>query len=413
MLKCIKESKKHRNQDFSTSLLQYLYFIFNFYSLGKMDLARRVSGLSGSATFKYAGLAGKPGVINLTIGRPDYDTPKVIKEACKTALDEGKVHYTPTKGIPELRAKISEKLSLENNIKGVDADRVFVSGGAKQVLYNLFMSLVDDGDVVALPDPSWVSYEPMIALSGGRVEWLKTYPKKGFVPDEEYLSSLEDSGAKITLINSPNNPTGAFYPKKIIDKIVDVCERKGMWLVSDEVYECFAYEGRPYSPGSRYEKTITVNAFSKTFSMTGWRLGYAACPNKEVINAMNNIQEQSLSCPTSFAQYGALAAFTEEAKKESERMASDFKKRRDYCMKKIEGNARILCKKPGGAFYLYPYFEGWDDVALCEKLLEKGLGTIPGSAFGDQGKGCLRLSYGSASTEKLDKAFNILSEVLC
>jgi aspartate aminotransferase len=377
-----------------------------------MDLSRRVSGLSGSATFKYAGLAGKPGIINLTVGRPNYDTPKVVKEAAKKALDEGKVHYTPTKGIPELRAKIAEKLASENRIPGIDADKVVVSGGAKSVLYYIFTALVDDGDVVALPDPSWVSYESMVSLMGGRVSWLKLYPEKGFVPDDGYLNALENSKANVTLVNSPNNPTGAFYSKKILRKIVDICERKDMWLISDEVYEVFSFDDVPYSPGEDYEKTITVNAFSKTFSMTGWRLGYAASPKKEVVDAILNVQEQCLSCPTSFAQYGALACFTEEAKAESRRMAEDFKARRDFCMNKISGIPNVVCRKPGGAFYLFPYFGEVDDVKLADRLLAKGVGTIPGSPFGAQGRGCLRLSYGSANTEQLDKAFNVIAEVV-
>lgn len=376
-----------------------------------MDLSKRVSGLAGSATFKYAALAKKPGVINLTIGRPDYDTPKVIKEAAKKALDEGKVHYTPSKGIPELRAKIAGKLEAENGVKGIDADKILVSGGAKTILYYLFMSILDKGDSVALPNPLWVSYEPMIELAQGKAELLNLYPDQGFVPNDEYLQALDDSGAKAVLVNSPNNPTGAFYPKKVVDEIVDICERKGMWIISDEVYEYFSYDEKPKSPGEIYEKTITVNAFSKSYSMTGWRLGYAACPHQEIIDAMNKLQQQSLSCATSFAQYGALAAFTEEAQKESKRMVEDFKKRRDFCIRRLHANEKAICRVPGGAFYLFPYFDGWDDVELTDKLLERGVGVIPGSAFGSQGSGCLRVSYGSGNTEQLGKALDTINEV--
>ncbi|MFH0861260.1 MAG: pyridoxal phosphate-dependent aminotransferase [Candidatus Altiarchaeota archaeon] len=375
-----------------------------------MEFARRMLKVTPSATFKYSALAKKPGIINLTIGRPDFSTPTVIKEAAKKALDEDKVHYTPTRGIPELREKIALKLEKENKIVGLDKDRILVGGGAKSILFQAILAVIDKGDVFALPDPSWVSYESMIYLAEGDIHWLPLKPENGFIPDDDFLAELENSKAKFTLLNSPNNPTGAAYPQKIIDRIVDICERKDMWLISDEPYELFQYEGRHYSPGSRYEKTITVNAFSKTYSMTGWRIGYAACKDKEIIDRMALVQEQSLSCPTSFAQYGSLAAFTKEANDAARKMAEEFKKRRDYCMKMME-KINALCVKPSGAFYLFPYFKGEDDMKLAEKLLEKGLGVIPGSPFGSKGNGCIRISYGSASREKLENAFDILKEV--
>ncbi|MFH1835081.1 MAG: pyridoxal phosphate-dependent aminotransferase [Methanobacteriota archaeon] len=377
-----------------------------------MTLSARVQDVPPSATFKWSALSKKQGVLNLTVGRPNYDTPKIIKEACKKALDEGKVHYAPSKGIPELREKIAGKLSTENKVAGIDADKILVSGGAKNVLYLLFQTLVDDGVVVALPDPAWVSYEPMVNLAGGKVDWLALKPEEGFVADEDYLNALENSKAKVTLINSPCNPTGAFWSKGVQEKIVDICERKGMWIISDEVYEYFAYDGEPWSPGEVYEKTITVNAFSKSFSMTGWRLGYGACPDQSIIDAMNRLQQHSLSNATTFAQWGALACFTKEARKESEAMVADFKERREVCMKAIEGIEGVVCKKPGGAFYLFPSFGDVDDTELAEKLIEKGVGTIPGSAFGTVGEGCIRISYGSASPDELKTAFDTIKEVV-
>jgi len=376
-----------------------------------MEFAKRIQNVKPSATFKYATLAKKPGVIDLTIGRPDFDTPKIIKEAAKKALDEGKVHYVSTKGIPELREKISEKLKVENKIQNIDKEKVLVGGGAKSILFQAIMAIIDKDDTVGLPNPSWVSYEEMINLAEGRVKWIGLKPENGFIPDEDFLSSLENSDLKLLIINSPNNPTGAVYSKKILEKIIDICERKGLWLISDECYDAFLYEGNQFSLASVYENTLTVNAFSKRYSMTGWRLGYAACQNSEVIEKMTLVQEQSLSCCTSFAQYGALAAFTKEANEDSKKMVSDFKKRRDYCMDRL-GKLDVICKRPSGAFYVFPLFRGWDDLKLADKLLENGVGVVPGSPFGSNGKGCVRISYGSGNVNILKEAFDRIERAL-
>ncbi|MBN2518347.1 MAG: pyridoxal phosphate-dependent aminotransferase [Candidatus Altiarchaeota archaeon] len=375
-----------------------------------MMLAKRVLDVPPSATFKYAALAKKEGVINLTVGRPDFDTPKCIKEAAKKALDEGKVHYTPGKGIPELRAKIAEKLAKENGLKNIDDGKVIVSMGAKNILYEIFMTMIDEGDVVALPNPSWVSYESMVKLAGGNVAWLPLKPDNGFVPDDDFLAALDRSKAKIVVINSPNNPTGAVYPESVLKKIIKVAEANDIWLISDECYEKMIYEGAHFSPGSAYPKTITVNAFSKQFSMTGWRLGYAACEEFEIIDKMSVIQEQSVSNPVSFAQYGALACFTLEAEKDSKIMMRELQKRRDYVMERMK-EINAVCKKPNGAFYIFPYFDGHDDVELANALLEAGVGTVPGSPFGTNGRGCLRISYGSGNIKVLGGAFDRMKTV--
>jgi len=367
--------------------------------------ADRVSEVKPSATFKYDAAAKKPGVINLTIGRPDFDTPRVIKEAAKKALDAGKVHYTPSKGIPELRKAIAEKLEAENNIADLDEDKILVSGGGKQIIYCTVMALAGEGDVVAIQNPSWVSYEAQIKLANAEVEWLTLNPEEGFIPGADFMNQLEETNAKLLILNSPGNPTGAVIPERTIKEIMDVCVEKEMFVVSDEVYEKHIYEGKHYSPASEYENVITVNAFSKTYSMTGWRLGYCACADRDVIAKIDIIHQQSLSCCTSFAQYGALAAFSDEAKKASEKMCEELKGRRDYVMKRI-GEMDVVCVKPDGAFYVFPYFNGADDLELADELLGKGVGVVPGSAFGSQGRGCVRMSYGSANIESLSQAFD-------
>ena len=287
-----------------------------------IKFADRVLDVVSSATFKYDAAAKKPGVINLTIGRPDFDTPEMIKEAAKRALDEGRVHYTPSKGIPELRKAIAEKLEVENRIADLDEDKILISGGGKQILYCIIMALAGKGDVVAIQNPSWVSYEAQIKLANAEVEWLTLKPEEGFVPGEDFMNQLEEANAKLLILNSPSNPTGAVIPDRTIKKIMDVCVDKEIFVISDEVYEKLIYEGKHYSPASEYENVITVNAFSKTYSMTGWRLGYCACTDRDIIDRIDLIHQQSLSCCTSFAQYGALAAFSEEAKEAAEKMLS-------------------------------------------------------------------------------------------
>jgi len=381
-------------------------------SLPKMEgslFAKRVLAVQPSATFKYAALAKKPGVINLTIGRPGFNTPKVIVDAAKKALDEGQHHYGPTNGVPELREKVAHQLTSKG-VKGIDKDKVVISMGAKNILYQIFMSLVDRGEKVALPDPSWVSYESMVQLAEGKVAWLPLKPENGFVPDSDFMSALDSSKAKMVVINTPNNPTGAVYPEKILREIIRIAGQNDMWIISDECYATIIYDEKHFSIGSAYDKTITVNAFSKPYSMTGWRLGYAACPNKEIIDKMVLIQEQSISNPVTFAQYGALACFTPEAQHAAKEMTEAFKKRRDYSMERIT-EFDCTCVRPGGAFYIFPFFKNWDDVKLADTLLEAGVGTVPGSPFGSRGKGCIRMSYGNADIPELEEAFNRMAKV--
>ncbi|MCK4491671.1 MAG: pyridoxal phosphate-dependent aminotransferase [Candidatus Altiarchaeales archaeon] len=368
-----------------------------------MKFASRIGGVGASATFKYSALAKKEGVVNLTIGRTEFSTPNTIVEAAKKALDEGRIHYTPTRGIPELREKITEKLEKENNIRDINPEKILVSTGAKQVIFEAIMSLIGRGDKVGMPDPSWVSYESIVKIAEGDIVWLPLKHEKGFIPDEDFLSALENSDAKLVFINSPNNPTGAVYPEKVIRKVADIAERKDMWIISDEIYEKIIYEGKHFSAGSIYPKTITVGGFSKEFSMTGWRLGYAACPEKEVIDKMNIIQSQSVSCAVSFVQYAATLAFTPEVREETRIMKETLRKRRDYLARRLR-DMQVLERIPSGAFYIFPNFGEIDDVALTEKLLRRGVGVIPGSAFGSEGTGCVRISYGAVSQKGMERA---------
>ena len=376
-----------------------------------MEFAARLSRVEESATFKYSLLAKKEGIINLTIGRTNFTTPRLITRAAVSALENGRVHYTPTMGIPELRGMLAKKLKRENNIPDIGPDNILVSAGAKQIIFEAVMALIGKGDKVAMPNPSWVSYEQIVNLAEGEIIWLPLKHENDFIPDEEFLSALENSSPKLIMLNSPNNPTGAVYPEKIIREIVDIAERKDCWLLFDEIYEKIIYEGKHFSAGSIYPKTITVNGFSKEFSMTGWRLGYCACPDPGLIEKMNLIQSQTVSCATSFVQYGALAAFKEEVAGERDRMITELKERRDRFVKGMNGlfDTKV---NPAGAFYLFPHLGDIDDLAMADKLLSNGVGIIPGSPFGSQGKGCLRISYGAVSLDEIDIALERIKATL-
>lgn len=376
-----------------------------------MKFASRLNEVETPATFRCSTLSKENKLIDLTIGRTNFDTPNVIKEAAKKAIDQCKVHYTPTRGIPELRELIARKLRGDNKIQDVGSDNILVSAGAKHIIFEAVMSLVQKRDVVALPDPSWVSYEPIVKLAEGTVKWIPLKAENGFIPDEDFLGSLENSNPKLIFINSPNNPTGAVYPEKIIRKIVDIAERKNALILSDEIYERIIYEGKHFSAGSIYENTITVNGFSKEYSMTGWRLGYAASPNREIIDKMNLIQSQTVSCATSFVQYGAIAAFTEEAGSEADKMVEELRGRRDYLIERMKDTDVVLIK-PSGAFYIFPSFGGVDDMRFSDKLMENGVGVIPGSPFGSSGRGCVRISYGGAGLDDLKKAMDIIEKAI-
>ena len=372
--------------------------------------AKRILDVAPSATFKYAAMAKKPGMINLTVGRTDFGSPQVMRDAAIMAIKQGAVHYTPTKGIPELREKMAKKLTKENKLKDIDPEKILVSAGGKNILFEIIMALVNPGDKVAIANPSWVSYEAMVKFAQGEIKWLPLKPEKGFIPDDDYMGALENSGAKLLVLNSPNNPTGAVYPKEVLKQIISIAEENDIWIISDEVYEKIIFEGSHFSVGSAYDKTITVNAISKSASATGWRIGYAACPDFEVINKMNIIQGMSVSCCTSFAQYGAVQAFSAEAEKEAKKMQAEMKKRRDYAMKRVE-ELDAVCVKPNGAFYIFPAFNNIDGVTAANNLLEQGVATVPGSPFGTAGRNCIRISYGNVGVEKLAQAFDRMKSV--
>ncbi len=386
-------------------------------------LARRVSELRPSPTLLITAKAKElrargEDVIGFGAGEPDFDTPDFVKEACIKALKEGKTKYAPSAGIPELREAIAEKLYRENGVE-YKASEIVVSAGAKMVLFLIFMALVEEGDEVLLPSPYWVTYPEQVRFFGGIPVEVPLQEEKGFKLTLEDIRDRVSERTKLLVINSPNNPTGAVYDREELRRIVEFCLERDILIVSDECYEHFIYEGEFASVASLLPEakriTFTVNAFSKTFSMTGWRVGYVACP-EEYAKVIASLNSQSVSNVTTFAQYGALEALRNpEGKKFVEKMRETFRRRRDRAYNLLSGIPGVKVVKPEGAFYIFPDFGPYakkfgGDVKFSEYLLEKAkVAVVPGSAFGREG--FLRISY-ALSDDKLEEGIRRIGEAL-
>jgi len=357
-------------------------------------------------------------VISFAAGEPDFDTPEHVKEGAIRALKEGFTKYTPSSGIPELKEAICEKLERENGLSYTPQE-VIVTCGGKQALYNLAMALFEEGDEVIIPAPYWVSYPAMVLLAGAEPVILETEESEGFRITPEALRSAITPRTKALILNTPSNPSGTAYTKDELEGIAEVALEHDLWIISDEVYEHIVFDGFKHlsiatlSPEIK-ERTIVVNALSKTYSMTGWRIGFAAGPG-EVISAMDTIQSQSTSNPTSFAQRGALEALRGPQQCVRE-MREEYQRRRDLLYELILSIPGISCFKPKGAFYLFPNFGAYigdrfkDDGELCTFLLEEAhVATVPGSEFGKPGY--IRLSF-SLSPESLREGVLRIKEAL-
>ncbi|MCS7119343.1 MAG: pyridoxal phosphate-dependent aminotransferase [Archaeoglobaceae archaeon] len=364
-----------------------------------MKVARRVELINPSPTLKISSIAkqlsreGKD-VVDMSVGEPDFKTPQRIIEAAYRAMNEGKVFYTPTKGIPELLDAIAEKMRRENKVDAT-AENVIVTPGAKYAIFEAMMSLVDEGDEIILFDPSWVSYEACALMAGGKVIWVPHSEDFSDVPVEEFVSPK----TKMIIVNTPSNPLGVVYGKEFLKKIRDIALDEDIFVMSDEIYEKIIFKGTHYSIASfedMFDKTITINGFSKTYSMTGWRIGYAVAP-KWIIEKMNVIQSHSVSHPTSFVQFAAIEALKRDDSFLRE-MVMEFKRRRDMIMERLD-ELGISYAPPNGAFYIFMNV-GRDGDKFCEEFLKKEyVALIPGSAFGVSFKNWVRLSYAISREE--------------
>jgi aspartate aminotransferase len=366
-------------------------------------ISSRVRHVPESATMKIADIAAKlrregRDIISFSLGEPDFETPENVKNAAKMALDRGETHYTQGSGILELREAIAEKLKKENNLH-VSADDVLVTPGAKQAIFEAVCTLIEEGDEVLLFDPAWVSYEAIVKFAGGKPIMIPVSEKDCYVPPDlqDYITRY----TKLIILNSPCNPTGAVYDKNAIKAVAETAEDHDVFVLSDEVYEKIIYEATHHSIGSLIpDSTITINGFSKAYAMTGWRLGYAtAAP--PILHGMLKIQQHSISNATSFAQRAGVEALTGD-QSVVRSMVAEFKKRRDLVIDGL-GKAGLECALPKGAFYAFPNVSRFgNSVAVTEKLLRDALVAVtPGSAFGRNGEGYIRLSY-AASRQNIE-----------
>ena len=355
--------------------------------------------------------AGKD-VIGLGAGEPDFDTPDNIKEAAIEAIKKGDTKYTAVDGTPALKKAIQAKFSRENNLS-YELDQISVGTGGKQVLYNAFMATINKGDEVIIPAPYWVSYPDIVLLAGGKPKIVKCDEKNNFKLTPEKLTKAISKKTKWIIINSPSNPTGSGYTKDEIMALSKILIKyKNLYILSDDIYEHITYDGFKFFTIAQIEKlksrTLTMNGVSKSYSMTGWRIGYAAGP-KEIIKAMAKIQSQSTSNPTSISQAAAVEALNGTQDFISER-SNSFKKRRNFVVDSLNNIKGISCLSPEGAFYVFPNCKKLlnkktklkTDKDFVEKLLEKAeVAVVQGSAFGLDGY--FRISY-ATSMENLKKA---------
>jgi len=346
-------------------------------------------------------------VVSLTLGEPDFDTPLFIQEAATAAMRAGFTHYSPVAGIPELRSAIAQKLNAENRLH-YSPGQIVVANGVKQAIANAVFSLIEPGDEVILLAPFWVSYELTVKLAGGTPRILSAGVEQGFKVSPEQVAGALTPKSKLLILNSPNNPTGAVWTKAELQALADVVARHPRLMVlSDEMYEYIVFEGEASSFGAlpgMLERTITVNGFSKSFAMTGWRLGYAAAP-EPIARSMARMQSAFTAGANSFVQRAAIAAL-EAPRDEVVRMRESYRRRRDLVLKGLAEIPGVRLAPIPATFYAFPdvsaflgrHREAQTVDALCDWLLEThGVTTVPGSAFGDAR--CIRLSFAASERD--------------
>jgi aspartate aminotransferase len=394
-----------------------------------IQVAKRVRELQPSATLAIDAKAKKMisqgiDVVNLGAGEPDFPTPEPLRKAAIDAIHAGFTKYTPVQGTLELRAAIAFALERDQNLTYEPETQILVSAGAKHSIYNVCLSLLDPGDEVIIPAPYWVSYPDIVGLAGAEPVIVESTPEKGFVPDPDDVEEAITDDTKMIILNSPGNPTGLGYPKEFMAEMVRIAVENGVFLLSDEIYRDIVYDGfRCVSPAEISEEgkihTILVNGASKTYAMTGWRIGYtAALP--EIIAAMNKLQGQSTSNPSSISQAAASAAF--KAPRELVTgMVAEFAKRMNYVVAGLNAIPGVKCPRPRGAFYVFPDMSSYfgkrhenrvidGSSGIAEYLLEVGrVAAVPGAPFGAPKH--VRISFAN-SMANLERAIARIGEAL-
>ncbi len=373
-------------------------------------LNQTVAAIAPSATLAITSKAAKlkaqgVKVCAFAAGEPDFNTPDCIKTACEEALKANLTRYVAAAGLPELRKAIAEKLQTFNKCT-YEPSQIIVANGGKHALAQVFQTMLNPGDEVIIPTPFWLSYPEMVRVAGGTPVFVETTVDANFLMTPEQFEAAITPKTVAIVITSPSNPTGMMYTPEQLKAIGEIAIKHDLWIVSDEIYECMVYgEVEQVSMASFgpefYEHTITVNGFSKTYAMTGWRLGYAAAP-KAFAKALSSLQSHLASAPNTFAQWGAVAAL-EKGAGDVATMVEAFTKRRDRIYELISAIPGIKCPKPQGAFYVFPNIAafGMTSLEFAERLLEEQhVAVVPGIAFGNDR--CIRLSY-ACSMENIEE----------
>ena len=383
-----------------------------------MRLADRMSRLGTETAFdclcRAKALECKMDVVHMEIGEPDFDTPKHIREAAKKALDEGYTHYGPSAGLPELRAAVAKYAGELRGIH-INPEQVVITPGGKPVMAFAIMALVEEDDEVIYPNPGFPIYESLIGYMGGTPVPIRLHEEHDFRLDAEELAAKVNPRTKLIVINSPQNPTGGVLTREDLRLIAETALKHNVWVLADEIYAEVLYEGKFESisqfPALR-ERLIILDGFSKTFAMTGWRVGYGIMP-VQLAEKLARIQTNMNSCTSTFSQRACIEALT-GPRTEIDQMLGEFKKRRDFIVKGLSEIPGFRCKLPQGAFYAFPNVEGTgiDCEVLARRILdEKGVACLAGTCFGKYGDGFLRFSY-ATSVENIAKALPRIKDLV-
>ncbi len=394
-----------------------------------MSVAKKVKEIAPSLTLEITAKAKKMksegiSVIGFGAGEPDFNTPDYIIDSAKKALDIGFTKYTPASGTVELKKAICEKFMADNGLS-YEQNQIVVSTGAKSSLYHAICAIINDGDEVVLPSPYWLTYPELIKLAGGKCVYVKCEKESGYKMTAEQFKGVITNKTKCLILNSPNNPTGAVYSEEEIREIAKVCEENGIFVISDEIYEKLVYGGEKHfsiAQVSDWMKghTIIINGVSKSYAMTGWRIGYLAAP-LDIAKAISSMQSHTTSNACSISQYASTTALSDKAGEEFiAKMQKIFDARRTYMVERLKKMQGIVCIEPKGAFYVFVDVSGFygkkfgdkvinGSLSFADVALTKGVALIPGVAFGDDN--CIRLSY-AISLEDITEGLNRFEEFI-
>ncbi len=384
-----------------------------------MQLASRMSRLGTETAFETLAKAralereGRD-IIHLEIGEPDFDTPEHIREAAKEALDDGFTHYGPSPGLPEVRERIAAHQTARQGYE-VSPDRIVVTPGAKPIMFFIILAVVDEGDEVVYPNPGFPIYESMINFVGGRAVPMRLEEENGFNADIDAIRAQVSERTKLIILNSPNNPCGSVIPDDELEQIAEIAREADALVLADEIYKDFYYEGE-HSSVSRFdgmrERTIILDGFSKSYAMTGWRLGYGVLP-EPLVEPISRLMTNSVSCTASFSQVAAMTALDGDQSTVTE-MVAEFRERRELIVNGLNAIKGISCVAPKGAFYVFPNIRatGMQSDEFADLALEEaGVALLAGTSFGEYGEGYVRLSFAN-SQENIRRALERIESFL-